>query len=337
MKRPASASASPGLHCRNDTLTYRDTTAWVLPGNDQMRVFWQPIAKLSQAETRLFASILTIAALLLAFGLFAGEVIEGETLSFDRKLLLAVHQADNPSVPIGPPWLPEAARDISALGSTIVLGILLLAVVGYLLLTRKASRSVADAGRGIKRRGLEQLAEIQFRAAEARSRGSCRAGLHRKLPERPRHHVSHHLFDIGSPVGPNPFRDPGADLFHDACRDAHGPGRPEPNVSRSSLSDRCAGGLVHRDGLGHGLLGAHDMAATRGTSRAAGKVMTLLRNLTDAPRCKAQGCCAAERICRYDRAPGCWTAARCSCVGIREARNRGLSDIPARFRVVISG
>src|ERR1700722_14661182 len=83
-----------GLHCRNDTLTYRDTTALVLPGNDQMRVFWQPIA--SQAETRLFASILTIAALLLAFGLLAEEVIEGETLSFDRKLLLAVRQAGNP-------------------------------------------------------------------------------------------------------------------------------------------------------------------------------------------------------------------------------------------------
>src|SRR6202051_4583382 len=131
MKRPVSASASPGLHCRNDTLTYRDTTAWVLPGSDQMRVFWQPIAKLSQAETRLFASILTIAALLLAFGLLAEEVIEGETLPFDRKLLLALRQAGNPGVPIGPPWLPEAARDISALGSTIVLGILLLAVVGY--------------------------------------------------------------------------------------------------------------------------------------------------------------------------------------------------------------
>ena len=71
MKRPASAIASPGLHCRNDTLTYRDTTAWVLPESDQMRVFWQPIAKLSQAETGLFASILTIAALLLAFGLLA--------------------------------------------------------------------------------------------------------------------------------------------------------------------------------------------------------------------------------------------------------------------------
>src|ERR1700694_5619465 len=102
-----------------------------------MRVFRQQIAKLSQAETRLFASILTIAALLLAFGLLAEEVIEGETLPFDRKLMLALREAGNPGVPIGPPWLPEAARDISALGSTIVLGIILLAVVGYLLLTRR--------------------------------------------------------------------------------------------------------------------------------------------------------------------------------------------------------
>jgi undecaprenyl-diphosphatase len=99
-----------------------------------MRVFWQPIAKLSQGETRLFASILTIAALLPAFGLLAEEVIEGETRPFDRKLLLSLRQPGNPGVPIGPPWLPEAARDISVLGSTIVLG--------------------NDAGRGIKRRGL---------------------------------------------------------------------------------------------------------------------------------------------------------------------------------------
>src|SRR3981189_722655 len=110
MKRPASASASPGLHCRNDTLTYRDTTAWVLPESDRMRVFCQPIAKLSQVESRLFASILTIAALLLAFGLLAKEVIEGETLPFDRKLLLALREAGHPGVPVGPPWLPEAAR-----------------------------------------------------------------------------------------------------------------------------------------------------------------------------------------------------------------------------------
>jgi len=127
-----------------------------------MRVFWQPIAKLSQAETRLFASILTIAALLLAFGLLAEEVIEGETLPFDRKLLLALRQAGNPGVPIGPPWLPEAARDISALGSTIVLGILLLAVVGYLLLTRRRAAAWLMLGAVSSGVALNSLLKFSF-------------------------------------------------------------------------------------------------------------------------------------------------------------------------------
>jgi undecaprenyl-diphosphatase len=102
-----------------------------------MRSIGQLMGRLSRAETRFFASLLIIAGLLLAFGLLAGEVIEGETLPFDRKLLLALRQAGNPRVQIGPPWLPEMMRDISALGSTFVLGIILLAVTAYLLLVRK--------------------------------------------------------------------------------------------------------------------------------------------------------------------------------------------------------
>ena len=131
-----------------------------------MRVFWQLIAKLSQAETRLIASILMIAALLLAFGLLAEEVIEGETLPFDQKLMLALREAGNPGVPIGPPWLPEAARDISALGSTIVLGILLLAVVGYLLLTRRRAAAWLMLGAVSSGVALNSLLKFGF----ARSR-----------------------------------------------------------------------------------------------------------------------------------------------------------------------
>jgi undecaprenyl-diphosphatase len=131
-----------------------------------MRVFWQLIAKLSQAETRLIASILMIAALLLAFGLLAEEVIESETLPFDQKLMLALREAGNPGVPIGPPWLPEAARDISALGSTIVLGILLLAVVGYLLLTRRRAAAWLMLGAVSSGVALNSLLKFGF----ARSR-----------------------------------------------------------------------------------------------------------------------------------------------------------------------
>src|SRR3979409_813828 len=110
-----------GLRCPNATLTFVIQRHGSVPGSDQMRVVRQLFAKLSQAEIRLFASILTVATLLLAFGLLAEEVVEGETLSFDRNLLLALRQPGNPAVPIGPPWLPEAARDVTALGSTIVL------------------------------------------------------------------------------------------------------------------------------------------------------------------------------------------------------------------------
>ena len=243
-----------------------------------MRVFWQPIAKLSQAETRLFASILTIAALLLAFGLLAEEVIEGETLPFDRKLLLAVRQAGNPGVPIGPPWLPEAARDISALGSTIVLGILLLAVVGYLLLTRRRAAAWLMLGAVSSGVALNSLLKFSF--------------------ARPR-----------------------PDLVVPAVR-VFTASFPSGHATMSAITYLTLGALLAR---------THSEIPVRIY------FMTLLRNLTDAPRCKAQGCCAAERICRYDRAPGCWNAARCSCVGIREARNRGRSGVPARFRVGISG
>jgi undecaprenyl-diphosphatase len=127
-----------------------------------MRVSRQPIAKPPQAETRLFASILMIAALLLAFGLLAEEVIEGDTLPFDRQLMLALREAGNPSVPIGPPWLPEAARDISALGSTIVLGILLLAVVGYLLLVRRRAAAWLMLGAVLSGVALNSLLKLGF-------------------------------------------------------------------------------------------------------------------------------------------------------------------------------
>jgi undecaprenyl-diphosphatase len=95
------------------------------------------IARAWRSDTWLLIAILTIVALLFAFGLIAQEAIEGEPLAFDRIVLLAFRDAANPSVPIGPPWLLEAARDITSLGSTIVLGTILFAVVGYLLLAGK--------------------------------------------------------------------------------------------------------------------------------------------------------------------------------------------------------
>ena len=82
-------------------------------------------------------SLLTIAVLLFAFGFIAQEVAEGKLLTLDRHIILALRNPDNPSVPIGPAWLQEAARDVTSLGSIIVLVIITFAVAGYLFLASK--------------------------------------------------------------------------------------------------------------------------------------------------------------------------------------------------------
>jgi undecaprenyl-diphosphatase len=83
--------------------------------------------------------VLTAAGLLFAFGLIAQEVVEGKTLAFDREIMLALRSTSDPSVPIGPAWLPEAARDVTSLGSMVVLGIIMVAAAGYLFLAGKSA------------------------------------------------------------------------------------------------------------------------------------------------------------------------------------------------------
>jgi undecaprenyl-diphosphatase len=94
-------------------------------------------ARLGAAEVGPLAGLLAAAALLLLFGYLAGEVMEGDTHGLDRALLLALRHPENPAVPLGPPWLPEMARDVTALGSYAFLTLLVGAVIGYLLMIGK--------------------------------------------------------------------------------------------------------------------------------------------------------------------------------------------------------
>ena len=84
-------------------------------------------------------AILGIAIFLFFFGFIAQEVAEGKQLSFDRHVAFALRNSGNPAVPKGPAWLQEAARDITSLGSTVVLGLMTFAVVGYLFLAQRAA------------------------------------------------------------------------------------------------------------------------------------------------------------------------------------------------------
>ena len=96
---------------------------------------WQDASALRRVRS--WAPALFIAGLLLCFALIAQEVLEGEPIGFDRWVMLALRHASDLSLPIGPRWLPEAARDVTALGGTVVLGILLLVVTGYLFAAGK--------------------------------------------------------------------------------------------------------------------------------------------------------------------------------------------------------
>ena len=67
----------------------------------------------------------------------ADEVKEGDTQRFDDWAVRALRRSDNPAIPIGPRWLQEAGRDITALGGVTVLSLVTLAVVGYLFMVKK--------------------------------------------------------------------------------------------------------------------------------------------------------------------------------------------------------
>lgn len=79
-------------------------------------------------------TVFAIAALVLAFGHIAEEVIEGDATKFDQTILLFFRSFNDLSDPIGPPWVEEMARDITALGSYAVLSVVVCAVIIYLLM-----------------------------------------------------------------------------------------------------------------------------------------------------------------------------------------------------------
>jgi undecaprenyl-diphosphatase len=93
--------------------------------------------RLAIAEVVPLVSFFAASALALLFGLLAEEVAEGDTRSFDQSILLAFRTNGDIANPIGPPWLEEAARDVTALGSHMLLGFLTLAIIGFLMLMRK--------------------------------------------------------------------------------------------------------------------------------------------------------------------------------------------------------
>jgi undecaprenyl-diphosphatase len=94
------------------------------------------------------AALLALAGILAgvwAFALLADEVQEGGTQAFDQRLLLAFRHSDTRE-PLGPPFVQEAARDITSLGSTAVLTIVTLIAAGFLSLDGKRHMALFVCG-----------------------------------------------------------------------------------------------------------------------------------------------------------------------------------------------
>jgi undecaprenyl-diphosphatase len=110
---------------------------------------WLPMAR---REATLLVVIALAAASLMLFGQLTDEVLEGETHAFDEAVLLALRSAGDPSDPLGPPWLEEQMRDLTALGSLGILAFVGLAAAGFLILQgkrRTAALVVVAVGGGM--------------------------------------------------------------------------------------------------------------------------------------------------------------------------------------------
>src|SRR5712691_432094 len=93
-----------------------------------------PFRKLERRE--LTWLIVGVGGCLLLWGFLAlaSKVMEGDTKALDTKILLALRKADDPSRPIGPSWVENSLFDLTAIGGPTVLGLVVVAVVGFLLL-----------------------------------------------------------------------------------------------------------------------------------------------------------------------------------------------------------
>ena len=73
----------------------------------------------------------------------SSAVMGGGTLAFDSRILRAFRKADDPATPIGPPWIESALVDVTALGGPTVLGLIVAAVIGFLLLQARYRSALA--------------------------------------------------------------------------------------------------------------------------------------------------------------------------------------------------
>jgi undecaprenyl-diphosphatase len=94
--------------------------------------------RVARIEPMTLAAVILAAALLLGFAKLANLAARDNAPAFDEWLIVALRTPGDLSNPIGPTWVEEMMRDFTALGSTGVLTVTVLAIAGFLAMTRKS-------------------------------------------------------------------------------------------------------------------------------------------------------------------------------------------------------
>jgi undecaprenyl-diphosphatase len=105
---------------------------------DWLRRWWRWVSdRVGRADLVVLLAALAGVVGILVFVLIADRVTDGEPGHVDERLLLVLREAGDPTDPLGPRWLEEAGRDITALGGYAVLSVLVALVVVYELMSRR--------------------------------------------------------------------------------------------------------------------------------------------------------------------------------------------------------
>lgn len=81
---------------------------------------------------RILTAFLLLILTIWGISLFYQKGFDGGLAEFERTLMLALREADDPSQPRGPPWLQRTAIDWTALGGVPVTALLVTLACGYL-------------------------------------------------------------------------------------------------------------------------------------------------------------------------------------------------------------
>ncbi len=102
-----------------------------------MNKFGLPWREWSHSEIMVLVLLLVVAGGATCFVRIADWVKDQDIQGFDEMVLRGLRNPLDPSDPIGPRWVGDVARNITALGSIPVLGLLVVSVSGFLYLLGK--------------------------------------------------------------------------------------------------------------------------------------------------------------------------------------------------------